>query len=275
MAIAKFVPNLWAAQLLVEMQKAHVATSLVNRDYEGIIRAQGDTVTINTIGAVTVSDYEKNKDLADPEELTTEDQKLTISQAKAYNFQVDDVDAAQSAGDVMASAMSQAAYALSDAADAYILGTIAAGAGVQLDAVTLTKDNAYEAFVKLATALDVNNVPNQGRSVVVPPEVYAMLLLDDRFVKASDAATANNALVNGLVGQVAGLTVYKSNNVVKADSTFTVTAQIPQATTYAEQVLKTEAYRLEKRFADAVKGLHVYGAKVTRPKCIASLKVTV
>lgn len=43
------------------------------------------------------------------------------------------------------------------------------------------------------------------------------------------------------------------------------------ATSYAEQILSTEAYRMEKRFADAVKGLHVYGAKVTRPDKIAVL----
>ena len=40
---------------------------------------------------------------------------------------------------------------------------------------------------------------------------------------------------------------------------------------YAEQISSIEPYRMEKRFADAVKGLHVYGAKVTRPKAIAVL----
>lgn len=41
--------------------------------------------------------------------------------------------------------------------------------------------------------------------------------------------------------------------------------------TYAEQIIKTEAYRMEKRFADGVKGLHVYGAKVTNGNEIAKL----
>jgi N4-gp56 family major capsid protein len=48
------------------------------------------------------------------------------------------------------------------------------------------------------------------------------------------------------------------------------------ATTYADQILKTVAYSPEKRFGDAVKGLHVYGAKVIRPEAlvVASVKVS-
>ncbi|HBJ72829.1 MAG TPA: coat protein, partial [Actinobacteria bacterium] len=38
----------------------------------------------------------------------------------------------------------------------------------------------------------------------------------------------------------------------------------PIATSYAEQINKVVAYTPEKRFADALKGLHLYGAKVTR-----------
>ena len=34
---------------------------------------------------------------------------------------------------------------------------------------------------------------------------------------------------------------------------------------------KVEAYRPDKRFADAVKGLHVYGMKVVRPAALALL----
>ena len=43
------------------------------------------------------------------------------------------------------------------------------------------------------------------------------------------------------------------------------------AWTLAEQIVKVEAYRMEKRFADAVKGLHVYGCKVIRPSAMAVL----
>ena len=280
MSVASFIPELWSARLLKALDNSHVAANLVNREYEGTIRQQGDTVHINTVGSVTVKDYVRNTDISDPELLTTDEQTLVISQSKYFNFQIDDVDAAQTAGNMMDTAMGRAAYALNDVSDAYLLGVMALGAAADNTigadgAIALTAANVYENIVALRTRMDRANVPADGRALTVPPEIYALLLLDDRFVKASDGSTANRVLLNGEVGSVAGFTVYMSNNVPNSDGTFSVVASVKSATTFAEQIVSTEAYRMEKRFADAVKGLHVYGAKVTEPKGLAVLKATV
>lgn len=287
MAVTTFIPELWSARLLYALEKSHVATNLVNRNYEGVIANQGDTVHINSIGAITVKDYTKNTDIAAPDALTTTDQTLVIDQCKYFNFQVDDVDKVQAAGDLIDTAMGRVAYALADTSDAFLLKTIAAGAaagntvGAASAPVALTKDNVYENIVKLRTKLDKANVPNTGRTLVVPPEVYALLLLDDRFAK-STATSGQDALLNGQVGRVAGFTVFMSNNVKTGTGTdtgktpyFEITAQVETATTYAEQIIKTEGYRMESRFADGVKGLHVYGAKVTDGNQIAKIIASV
>lgn len=287
MAVTTFIPELWSARLLYALEKAHVATNLVNRNYEGEISNHGDTVHINTIGAITVKSYTKNTDIDAPETLTTTDQTLVIDQAKYFNFQVDDVDKVQAAGELVDTAMGRAAYALADVSDAYLLGVIAAGAaarntiGTAAAPVALTASNVYENIVKLKTKLDKANVPNTGRTIVVPPDVHSLLLLDDRFAK-STATAGQEALINGLVGRIAGFDVYMSNNVKTGVGTdtgktpyFEITAQITDATTYAEQIIKTEAYRMESRFADAVKGLHVYGAKVTDGTKIAKILASV
>ena len=245
MAVTTFIPELWSARLLYALEKSHVATNLVNRNYEGVIANQGDTVHINSIGAITVKDYTKNTDIAAPDALTTTDQTLVIDQCKYFNFQVDDVDKVQAAGDLIDTAMGRAAYALADTSDAFLLKTIAAGAaagntvGSAAAPVALTKDNVYENIVKLRTKLDKANVPNTGRTLVVPPEVYALLLIDDRFAKSS-ATSGQDALLNGQVGRVAGFTVFMSNNVKTGTGSdgghtpyFEITAQVETATTYA------------------------------------------
>lgn len=287
MAVTTFIPELWSARLLYALEMAHVATNLVNRNYEGEISNHGDTVHINTIGAITVKSYTKNTDIDAPETLTTTDQSLVIDQAKYFNFQVDDVDKVQAAGELVDTAMGRAAYALADVSDAYLFGVIAAGAaagntiGSAAAPVAITASNVYENIVKLKTKLDKANVPNTGRTIVVPPDVHSLLLLDDRFAK-STATAGQEALINGLVGRIAGFDVYMSNNVKTGTGTdtgktpyFEITAQITDATTYAEQIIKTEAYRMESRFADAVKGLHVYGAKVTDGTKIAKILASV
>ena len=287
MAVTTFIPELWSARLLYALEKSHVATNLVNRNYEGVIANQGDTVHINSIGAITVKDYTRNSNIADPEILTTADQTLEIDQAKYFNFQVDDVDKAQISGDIIDTAMGRSAYALADVSDAFLLKTIANGVasankiGAKANLTALTASNVYENIVKMRTLLDKANVPTTGRTIVVPPEVYALLLLDDRFAK-SGSDSGQNALLNGMVGRVAGFDVFMSNNCMSgadggSGSTpyFVITAQVAAATTYAEQIIKTEAYRMEKRFADAVKGLHVYGAKVTDGSQIAAMYCSV
>lgn len=282
MAVTGFIPKLWSARLLNALDKSHVFANVVNRDYEGEIKKMGDTVHINTIGAVTIGTYTQNTDFSSgPETLATTDQTLTIDQAKYFNFQVDDIDAAQAAGDIMDKAMTRAAYGLADASDKYIAGILAGAADatntVSTSAVALTSSNVYENVVKMRTILDKANVPTAGRWLVIPPEMYALILLDDRFVKTG-GEMAEGILRTGLVAQAAGFDIYLSNNCVSADVseklTYTITGGVDAAATYAEQIVSTEAYRPEKRFADAVKGLHVYGAKVVDKAQIACLKAT-
>ena len=282
MAVTNFIPELWSARLLNALDKSHVFANVVNRDYEGDIKKMGDTVHINTIGAVTIGTYTQNTDFSSgPETLATTDQTLTIDQAKYFNFQVDDIDAAQAAGDIMDKAMTRAAYGLADASDKYIAGILAGAADtsnlVSSSAVALTSSNVYENVVKMRTILDKANVPTAGRWLVIPPEMYALILLDDRFVKTG-GEMAEGILRTGLVAQAAGFDIYLSNNCVSADVsskvTYTITGGVDSAATYAEQIVSTEAYRPEKRFADAVKGLHVYGAKVVDKAQIACLKAT-
>lgn len=277
MAVTSFIPELWNARLLYALEKNHVATNLVNRNYEGEIKQAGDTVHINTIGAVSVRSYAQGTDLT-YDALATTDQTLVINQQKYFAFSLDDVDKAQAAGDIMDSAMSRAAYSLADASDAFLLATIAAGGssanyvGSAGSPVALTTANIYSSIVALRTKLDKQNVPTQGRSLVIPPEAYALLLQDARFTAVQ--GVAEGVITNGLVGRVAGFDIYMSNNAVKSSAdtpVYSITAQIADATTYAEQIIKTEALRPEASFSDAVRGLHVYGAKVTRPEAIATL----
>lgn len=282
MAVTNFIPELWSARLLNALDKSHVFANVVNRDYEGDIKKMGDTVHINTIGAVTIGTYTQNTDFSSgPETLATTDQTLTIDQAKYFNFQVDDIDAAQAAGDIMDKAMTRAAYGLADASDKYIAGILAGAADasntVSTSAVALTSSNVYENVVKMRTILDKANVPTAGRWLVIPPEMYALILLDDRFVKTG-GEMAEGILRTGLVAQAAGFDIYLSNNCVSVNAnskdTYTIVGGVDSAATYAEQIVSTEAYRPEKRFADAVKGLHVYGAKVVDKAQLACLKAT-
>jgi hypothetical protein len=54
-----------------------------------------------------------------------------------------------------------------------------------------------------------------------------------------------------------------------------ITAGVEQAIGYAEQIVNVEGLRLEGSFADGVRGLHLYGAKVLQPEMLYDLQLSV
>ena len=285
MAVTKFQPEVWSATLLSILEKSlvYAGAPCVNRNYEGEIAQYGDTVHITSIADPTISTYTKDTDLT-VQVLTDSEQLLVVDQAKAFAFEVDDIDMRQvrNGGALMTEAAQRAAFGLRDVADQYVAGLMKAGVSVHIDGgttaitVSTTATDAYDkVLVPLAVKLDEQNVPSEGRFVVVTPAFYGKLLLDGRFIKANESGS--NALHNGMVGEAAGFRIIKSNNVPAGTiaSTKAIIAGSSIATSYAEQISKVEAFRPEKRFADALKGLHLYGAKVVRPEALVSADVTV
>jgi hypothetical protein len=276
MAVTNFIPEIWAGALLSSLKKRSVFTQagVVNRNYEGEIRQRGDTVNITSIGAIVVDDYTNHTDI-DVEEVDDATQALLIDQAKYFAFTIDDVERAQSVngGAVMQEAMAEAAYALADVADRYVASlTSGAAGGNQITTTAITTPAlAVTGLINLMTRLDQSNVPTEGRYVIIPPWYHALLLGSDLFVRA-DASGDANSLRNGRVGRAFGFDVLMSNNVVNTTGDdWRIVAGYPGAMTFAEQIVQTEADRMELRVADLVKGLHVYGAKVVRPTGLATL----
>lgn len=278
MAFSNFIPEVWSARLLEHLDKVHVYAGLMNRDYEGDIRAFGDTVHINQLGKITINDYD-GTDINDPEELDGTQQNLAIDQAKYFNFQIKDIDNAQSNPKLVDSAMQRASYDMNETIDQYLAGLLLDGCDSQnvlyddSAVITPTAENAYDHLVDLGTVLSESNVPMLGRWVVLPPWYHALLLKDPRFV--GNGTGYNQAVLQGgLVGEAAGFQIHLSNNVPNTDGTkYKVIAGTNAAGSFAEQLVELEAYRLEKNFSDAVKGLHVYGAKVVQPKALAVMTV--
>jgi N4-gp56 family major capsid protein len=287
MAVDTFIPEVWRADLLTTLDESYVlaAPQTTNRDYEGDIANAGDTVHIGSLTDPTVSTYTKNVTTIDPQTLTTTDQTLVIDQSKYFAFEVDDVDMrqARNGGALLTTAARRAAVKLQELADTYIGTLMTTNAGSILAAQTA--DNgaaAYSVLIRLKVALDRANVPQDGRWVAVSPEFYALLLMDNRFTDAS-AYGQGGVVTNGLVGRALGFDVRVSTNLpagTAADQVATpgavsswIIAGHRMATTFAEQINKTEAYRPDNSFSDAIKGLHLYGAKVVRPEALAAVDV--
>jgi hypothetical protein len=274
------VPTLWSAKLFQELDKAHVLVPLCNRDYEGEIRGFGDTVKINAIGDITVGNYAPNVTSITPEQLSAAQTNLTIDQSKYFSFYIDDIDKAQTKPKVMGEAMRKAAYALADTADQLIAGfyTQSGTTALFLSSTAITVATTLDVLALAAWGLDKKNVPRNGRWMVIPPWFHAYLVLN-KLLESEGSVTADEAYGAGYVGKVFGFDMYMSNNLTTSNAANTVNshyglAGTNRAISFAEQIVEMEAFRPEAKFADAVKGLHVYGAKVIDPNALVTLNIT-
>lgn len=266
MAISNFISTVWSENLLTALDKTYIGVANCNREFEGDIRNRGDRVKICGVGSVNVFDYTKDTDFASAAQTLTDTAKtLIIEKAKAFNFQIDDVDRAQSNPKLMGHAMNVAAKALANAADKYVFSLYNKARNTITDDNT-TVDTILDDMINARTILMENNVADPSDIVFEVSPAIAALILKGKLTYSNSDTT----LDNGCIGHVAGCPVYVSNNIVVEDADtyvkyYKCLARTKRAIAFAEQLSEIDAYRPEKRFADAVKGLHLYGAEVVYP----------
>ena len=275
MAITNFIPTIWSENLYTQLDKQYIAVNNCNREYEGDIKGCGSTVKICGVGGINVFNYTKNSDLSAPEEISETERNLVIDQAKCFNFQIDDIDRTQSVPGLMDAAMKVAANALANEADAYVY-SLYGEAGTAVINESVTVENILDILLSARKELYKTNVTDSSDVIFeVSPDIAELIIK----AKINLATDNSGVLENGCIGCVAGCKVYVSNNIVSNDADgkkqYMCIARTKRAIAFAEQLSEINAYRPEKRFADAVKGLHLYGAKVVYPAEMVALVLTV
>lgn len=289
MAIDNFIPTIWSARLLIALTKRYVYAGLLNRNYEMDARTGGNTVRIGTVTTdITVGDYARNTDLGNPQILDDSTVDLALNQQKSFHFYVDDIDRYQSTPNLMDEAMRLSGVAVGDVADKYAAGVIkdgrttAANLITRTDALSSVTDGWLPQLRELRRKMKEGNIASDIPTwLVVPPKFCERLeayILDKGIAgNLYLPATTEQTLMNGFMGRLLGFMVYESNNVptitAGGQTYFQCYAGTMDAGTYAEQIASVEAYRPEKRFGDAVKGLYVYGARINKPAELFELRI--
>lgn len=269
MSVQNFIPTIWSARLLQAFRKTYVFRDLVNTDYEGEITQAGDTVKITTPGAVTVSDYAGTVSY---ETIQSTQQSLLIDQDKYWAFEVDDADKVQANVNLIDTYAMEAANSLADAVDQNLAALYTAAAHTVALDISSAFTGVRAALVEAGRKLDEANVPSQGRWMVLSPIVMAGIRLAGDYTPASEMG--DELRRSGSIGFLEGFSLYLSNNIVVATQHKCLFGT-NQAITFTEQLVETEAIRLQAKFADAVRGRMVFGRKVVRPAALGVLNTTV
>ena len=275
MAITNFISTVWSENLYKQLDAKYIGVSNCTREWEGDIRRKGDRVKICGVGPVSIFDYSKNTNMAAPATLSDTARELVITEAKAFNFQIDDIDRAQSTPRIMDEALRNAANALVNVAEAHVYSHHSSVATSNKISVTNpTPEAITDLILGAMTKLQKNGIADDV-VLEVTPDVGAIILK----AKLNLATDNSSVLENGCIGSFAGCKVFVSNNVATVTEGSALHhkcyLRTKRAIAFAEQLSEIEAYRPELRFADAVKGLMLYGSKIVYPEELYVLDVAV
>ena len=322
MAINNFLRDVWAAAMLENFRQMTVWSHLGTRAYEQeFLGARQVKINDVSLDSVTVKDYVRNEDIDDPEELNDNQIAISMDQQKYFNFQVDDIDAAQTNAALVAGGTLVAIEAIvrvveQDIADTviaaipdenvFVLDTQFKADSANVLGIPLPGSDLDRQLIDQFTAINVRmnqaNVPKDSRWAVHSPITQGGITHSISSQTEPTEITlgmSRDVLENGFTGRLHDIEHFVSNTrPVKAaagGAGFTQTfggdvqvqdsAQGPKelaivvgadgAFATASQVEDLIAYQPAKRFADALRGLYVYGNRVLRPEMMYVIKFTV
>ncbi len=276
-------PTIFSKKTQQFFRTVSVVNSVTNTDYSGEISDFGDTVQIIKEPLITVGDYVRGQE-GNPQDLDDQALSLVIDQAHYFMFQVDDIEKQMSHVNWGSLAQSSAAYALTDKFDTAVLSYMHSnastnatlGASGSPKTIGYGSSNDYtplDYINRLATIMDENDVPDDGRYIVASPAFYEQLGREDgKLIEAQVTNDPESLLRNRKFGtsrMIHGFTMFKTtNNPLSANSDVTIMAGHRSAVSTATAITKSESMRREKTFAELYKGLLVYGRKVLRPEAL-------
>ena len=322
---AVFNPLLWSKKLNAKYYADNQLVEIVNTNWEGDLKAQGDSVRIRTAPTMSVSDYVIGSNLSYQVPAPVF-QDMVIDKGKSFAFQVNDVLAAQADIDLMNMFMDDASKQLKLAITdevyfSQFIATAGAGAtaatfgaatgnsgsaaGVKSGALTLGTDlvpidttagsgvgaaNLLTLILQLGATLDEQNVPEDGRCLILTP-YDRQVLMQSNLAQAYFTGDTTSIVRTGNVGTIDRFKVYVSNLLPRGTTgkswvassadpatgvAYTnaiarrpIIALHKDAISFANQVNKTEQVRNPNDFGDFVRGLSIYGRKVVKGEALA------
>lgn len=279
MTLTHFIPELWSASILENFRRDTVLVGMANREYEKDFTA-GSKIHIPGIVDVKVKDYKTGAVTASggakvprttvPDAVESTGIEITIDQEKSFDFLVDDIDAAQANQSLDAYTKSAAAALVEDAETFLTAMLTSQGTAVTGIANPTNWETAYAAILKLRGKLSAEKVPAMDRVLLINAAFEEFLLSDGSKLTSFDKSNMTDGLREATIGRLLGFDVVTSPWL---DNTKPMAVAFHKpSVAYVSQVEKTESMRAEQTFADRVRGLHVYGGAVLRPKAIQVFK---
>ena len=220
-----FSPIIYSQKVQKFFRTASVAEAITNTDYAGEIENYGDTVNIIKEPTVSVSSYTRGA-VVNIQDIQDDQLQLTVDQANAFAFKVDDIEERHSHINFESVSTSSGAYALKNAYDQNVIAAMFAGPSSSSPDHVIGSDGSgvdtgfgsseidpVDIISKHGKLLNLQDVPEENRWFLGSPEFYEQM--GQASSKLMSDTTGNaTPLRNGKVysGKVMNMELYMTNN---------------------------------------------------------------
>lgn len=268
MSYNNFKATVWSKYIQLELERKAILAAFCNTKFEGQAK-HNEMVKILGVGTPTIGDY-TGAPIADPETVDDSSVFMRIDQAKYFNFKIDDVDKAQAKPGLMEAILTNTTRAMALKRDSHVAAQ-AVNAGASSASLEIATKAAAKAAIDAAILALRENDVEIGMEVVIELPYWVYLLFKNNL---TELKTNNDELIKkGIIGMYDNCLIRTSNNLYNDGTDYYAMARTKDAIAFAGGIDKTEAYRPEKSFSDAMKGLNCFGAKVVRPKELYAIKM--
>ena len=271
MAVANSKKQVWSSKIQHQLETITSLKDHCDFQFEGEVK-QAERIKILGVVRPTIRTYVPGTALV-REGANDNAQYMDIDQFRYFDFEVDDVEKAQSQKGLIEALSKEATLGLSEEADAYVASLVVAdkanlNSAASTDISTVTDGGISLIEGGFATLYGNNCKPSDTYHLEITPEWYTILRPE---IITLD--TNNSEIIKkGYVGKYGNALISIENmlgtwNDGTRDTKLAM-LRTNKAIAFAGQIDKVEAYRPQDAFSDAIKGLYVFGSKIVRPEQI-------
>ena len=229
----KFIPQIWSDEVVATYKRNLVLANLIKKI--NMVGKKGDTLNIPKPGRGSASAKAASTQVTLVTDTATEVQ-VSLNQHWEYSILIEDIVETQALTSMRQFYTDDAGYALARKVDSTLIElgrSVQGGGGTAAYSGAFIGSNGTTAYVagsnneaaltdaairRSIQRLDDNDVPMDGRFLIVPPSTRNTLMGIARFTEQAFVGEQgnNNVIRNGEVGNVYGVPVFVTNN---ADTT--------------------------------------------------------
>lgn len=265
---AAFIPEIWSDEVVATYKANLVAANLVrNLNHAG---KKGDTINIPTPGRNAASAKVKDATVTYVTDTAT-NTPVVIDQHFEWSTQIEDIAELQALASMRKFYTDDAGYALAKQVDSKIIADLDGASALSGGNAVIASVTDWDASILIAIEnLNDNDVPLEGRSLIVTPSCMTALMTEQRFTEQQFIGDGN-AIKTGKIGQIYGVDVYMSTQVGTGNTEKAFLFQRDAHVLATQQAVRSQTQYKQEYLADLFTADTVYGTKVIRPSSIQEL----